>query len=324
MKKPLLSVIVPVYNAEKYLRRCIESILNQTLSDLELILVDDGSPDNSGSICDEYAKKDDRVKVIHKENGGAASARNAGLDLAEGKYIGFCDSDDYVDCDMYETLISLMVKNNLSTIECLANVYDNRGTLVESEKRDKELIIINEEDSIRNVFLHIGSVHMATRITTSEIIKNIRIPEGKRVEDFYFTIELLTKTKGTAIYNFPFYNYILSDNSVTRTPGGSIYLDAIYFCEKAVKFLSSQKYTLEPEQEYFLFKKYYLLFISCTKKEISKFKKELLKYKKHLQKNIKKVLKNSFLSRKEKFVLWLSTISINLSRILYIIKNAGE
>ena len=100
MSKPLLSIIVPVYNVEKYIERCIKSILNQSFTNFELILVDDGSPDNCGKICDEYKKKDSRIKVIHKKNGGLSDARNAGLNIATGKYIGFVDSDDIIHPQM--------------------------------------------------------------------------------------------------------------------------------------------------------------------------------------------------------------------------------
>lgn len=324
LARPLLSVIVPVYKAEKYIHRCVNSILNQTLEDLELILVDDGSPDNSGAICDEYAQKDARVKVLHKENGGAASARNAGLDLAEGKYIGFCDSDDYVNHDMYETLISVMKENNLATIECLANVYDLDGNLVDSEKDDRKLTVVTEEDAIKNVFIHKGNVSLAVRVTDADCIKEIRIPEGRRVEDFYFTIELLKKTKGTAIYNYPFYNCILSDGSVTRAGGGSIYLDAIYFFEKSVELLSAEKCDYKKEQEFFLFKAYYLLFISSYKDERKKFKKEFLRYKRNIQKKLKVVLSNPYLIKKEKLVLCISALSVRLARVLYILKNNGD
>ena len=101
----MISIIVPVYKAEKYLSRCVDSILGQTYKDLEVILVDDGSPDGSGVLCDAYAAKDSRVRVIHKENGGVSTARNVGLDAAGGDYISFVDSDDYVDPDMYEKMV---------------------------------------------------------------------------------------------------------------------------------------------------------------------------------------------------------------------------
>ena len=105
----MISVIVPVYNVEKYLDNCVESIVNQTYKDLEIILVDDGSPDNCPAMCDEWAKKDSRIRVIHKENGGVSSARNIGLDNVTGEYIGFVDSDDYLESNMYELLLQLIV-----------------------------------------------------------------------------------------------------------------------------------------------------------------------------------------------------------------------
>ena len=107
MKK--ISVIVPIYNTEKYLKRCFDSILSSTYENLEVILVDDGSPDNSGKICDEYAARDSRIRVIHKKNGGLSSARNAGLDIATGDYVTFVDSDDYIASDIYEKLVACMI-----------------------------------------------------------------------------------------------------------------------------------------------------------------------------------------------------------------------
>lgn len=107
-----LSVIIPIYNVEKYLKECLDSVVNQTLGDIEIILVDDGSPDNSGKICDEYAKKDNRIKVIHKENGGLGNARNVGIDYATGEYIGFVDSDDWVDLNFFETLYNEAKRTN--------------------------------------------------------------------------------------------------------------------------------------------------------------------------------------------------------------------
>lgn len=110
MKRKLISIIIPVYKTEQYLKRCVDSVLNQTYQELECILVDDGSPDEAGKICDEYKKKDARIKVIHKENGGLSSARNAGLDIAKGDYIGFVDSDDFIHPQMYEMLVDVLEK----------------------------------------------------------------------------------------------------------------------------------------------------------------------------------------------------------------------
>lgn len=112
----LVSVIVPVYKVEKYLHRCIDSIINQTYKNLEIILVDDGSPDNCGKICDEYAEKDNRIKVIHKSNGGLSSARNAGLDVANGDYVYFVDSDDYIDTKLVEDNLNLAIEHDADMV----------------------------------------------------------------------------------------------------------------------------------------------------------------------------------------------------------------
>ena len=121
-KKPLISVIVPVYKVEAYLGRCVESLLSQTYGNLEIILVDDGSPDNCGQICDTYAARDTRIRVIHKENGGLSSARNAGIDVARGEYLGFVDSDDWVDVHTYEWLLNMALEENVKLV--CAGRYD--------------------------------------------------------------------------------------------------------------------------------------------------------------------------------------------------------
>ena len=115
----LISVIVPVYNVEKYIRECLDSIVNQTYKNLQIILVDDGSTDNSGKICDEFAKKDSRITVVHQENQGAGAAKNTGLELIEGEYFSIIDSDDYIDLSMYEKMVSLMKQYDSDIVQCL-------------------------------------------------------------------------------------------------------------------------------------------------------------------------------------------------------------
>lgn len=127
---PKVSVIVPVFNTEPYLKRCVNSLINQSLKDIEIILIDDGSPDNSPKICDEFAKQDSRIKVIHKQNGGAGSARNVGIKMATGDFLGYIDSDDYVELDMYEKLYTCAINNNVDFV--MADYYricDNSKTI---------------------------------------------------------------------------------------------------------------------------------------------------------------------------------------------------
>ena len=130
-KLPLISVIVPIYKVEKYLNKCVQSILNQTYENLEIILVDDGSPDNCGKICDQLAQKDDRIVVIHKQNGGLSSARNAGIEIANGEYIGFVDSDDYVEKFMYELLLkSIKESNTMLSVCAIYYTFENGEKIV--------------------------------------------------------------------------------------------------------------------------------------------------------------------------------------------------
>ena len=130
---PELSIIVPVYKVEKYLPKCLDSILAQTFTDFELILIDDGSPDRCGDICDEYAAKDDRLIVIHQENKGVSAARNAGLDIARGEYIGFVDSDDWIEPEMYETMLATAKESEAEIVACGANHSDETETILFQE-----------------------------------------------------------------------------------------------------------------------------------------------------------------------------------------------
>ena len=133
--QPLLSVIIPVYKVEKYLRRCLDSIVNQTYKNLEIILVDDGSPDNSGKICDEYAQNDKRIKVIHQKNKGQGAARNTGIIAANGELITFVDSDDWIENNTYEIMVSKLLQYELDIIKCA--IVETDGSKIKRELNHK-------------------------------------------------------------------------------------------------------------------------------------------------------------------------------------------
>lgn len=213
-----ISVIVPVYNVEKYLNRCIDSILNQTYKDFELIFVDDGSSDNSGAICDEYANKDNRIKVIHKENGGVSTARNAGLDIAQGEYIMFVDSDDFLTVDCLEILIKAtdesvdLVAGGYVTINFkpLKNKLVSKAKFLKDAIVDAEGFIANVTDEIINsndgsVFLvPWGKLYKTTLLHEN----NIRYITGvKHSEDTMFNFEFYSYVKKAAFVKECIYNY---------------------------------------------------------------------------------------------------------------------
>lgn len=210
-----ISVIVPVYNVEKYLSRCIDSILAQTFTDFELILVDDSSPDRCGEICDEYMKKDKRVRVIHKENGGVSSARNAGLDVCNGQYVTFVDSDDYIGPDWLNALYQEIIKRNADVVSAdFTLVSDNGETLKAFHYKKNNFCISNEKeliDFLLNAILG-GQLGWAvwTRLFRAEIIQNqkIRFCETceNYAEDLFFTLEYMLYVKRvTTCESFSYY-----------------------------------------------------------------------------------------------------------------------
>lgn len=190
----LISVIIPIYNCEKYLDRCINSVINQTYKNLEVILVDDGSTDSSGLICDRYLKKDKRIKVFHTSNGGLSAARNYGIGKAKASYIGFVDSDDQIDTYMYETLYNNLINNNADLSVCSVSfVY--KDTLLRSKKYCPIEIIDSKKDTINLFFHYLGGVSAWNKLYKKELFKNISFPEGRFFEDAWVMYEIFDKCK---------------------------------------------------------------------------------------------------------------------------------
>jgi len=212
----LISIIVPVYNVERYLEKCVNSIINQTYKNLEIILVDDGATDSSGNMCDELAKSDNRIKVYHKENGGLSDARNYGVERATGDYIGFVDSDDYIDSEMYEKLYEAIKKENVDVAECsLKVIYPGKIELFTDEKYYKVLgktEYLEEYLTIKKVF---GSVW--TKLIKSDVAKKLVFPKGKLYEDTYYAYDLINIANSFVLIDSPSYNYLMRENSITNS-----------------------------------------------------------------------------------------------------------
>lgn len=221
----IVSVIVPIYKVEKYLKRCVDSIINQTYKYIEIILVDDGSPDCCGEICDQYSKFDSRVKVIHKNNGGLSDARNYGIDIAEGQYILFVDSDDYIELDAIEKMVSYAKENNLDIVcadayRITANDNDsiiNKTVLVGGVSNGK--VMTGEEYLVDCIYKRKFSVAVWTRMYSTKLIKgnNIYFIKGLLHEDENCTPKILLAAKRVGYFSFAFYNYIIRNNSITQT-----------------------------------------------------------------------------------------------------------
>ena len=213
-----LSVIVPVYNVEKYIRKCIESILSQTFTDFELILVNDGSKDNSGLICDEYAKKDSRILVIHRENGGLSAARNTGIKYANGNYITFVDSDDYIAPEMYETLINVSKSSGADMVKC--GYYEFIDDVVTAKKSFSEIQIIDNIDGQTFLPMYYQGVLYTVvwnGIYSSDIAKNVTYPEGYINEDNYASPLYLYFARRIALLPNELYFYRQNFNGLSKS-----------------------------------------------------------------------------------------------------------
>ena len=215
MSDPKISVIVPIYNVEKYLRRCIDSILAQTYTNLEIILVDDGSPDGCPAICDEYAEKDDRIVVIHKENGGVSSARNAGLEIFNGQYVTFVDSDDFIE-EKYIESLSKNINVNVGIVISSYKIFTPDLKLIEKVTEVSESIIvpINNEFDFTSRRVNHG---MCSKLFKREIVINLRFSEEIFLgEDTLFCANAFKNSNAVCYINDCSYNYIQYNQSLSH------------------------------------------------------------------------------------------------------------
>ena len=212
--QPLISIIVPVYKVENYLDRCVQSLVDQTWSNLEIILVDDGSPDNCGAMCDAWAARDNRIKVIHKENGGLSDARNAGMAIASGTYMGFVDSDDYISSDMYQLLYDRMAADGSDIAACgVELVYEDgrpSGRLTSSGS-----CILNKNEAMEAVLRESWLKQPVWyKLYKTELIRDMLFPAGKYHEDVYWTWQAVARAEKVSVFDTPCYFYVQRSGSI--------------------------------------------------------------------------------------------------------------
>lgn len=217
MCEELVSVIIPVYQAEPYLKQCVDTVLHQTHRNLEVILVDDGSPDNCPKLCDEYALLDQRVKVIHKLNGGVSSARNTGLDAAKGAFISFVDSDDWIDCDFLESLLRAIKSNAADVSVCgIIKVYPEHYKTRLFYESDR---VLTGEEPEREILKNDQmSSHLINKLFKRSLFDDIRFPEGKNYEDIFVMHRVFAAAKTVAVLKDVKYYYRQREGSIVNTP----------------------------------------------------------------------------------------------------------
>lgn len=240
-KNDLISIIIPIYNVEKYIHKCLDSICNQTYQNIEIILVEDGSPDNCGKICDEYAQKDKRIIVIHKENGGLSSARNAGLDIAKGEYISFIDSDDFIALDFIEKLYLLCINNNVDIAECNFLRFEN-DILKDKTISDIEIYTPLEMQNRIYSDFNMRTIIVWNKLYKRYIYENMRFPIGKINEDEFCTYKAFYNCKSKiAVTNEKLYFYRYSPNSIMGKNFNLKRLDILEAYEERKEFYKNNK-----------------------------------------------------------------------------------
>lgn len=229
-KHPLISIIVPVYNVEEYLPRCVESILAQTYKNLEIILVDDGSTDHCGSICDAYKEKDSRIKVIHKPNGGLSDARNAGLDQMSGEYVTCIDSDDFVSPFFVSNLWEALETNHCDIASSWFIEYHSAQIVPASQIVDVRKVEILTKNEYFERLLYQDGVEISAwgKLYKSSFFKNVKYPVGKLYEDVPTTYKLIEQAKKIAVIPNIDYYYYQRENSIAQSKFSIRKMDAIY------------------------------------------------------------------------------------------------
>ena len=262
MDKPLISIVVPIYKVELYLEKCINSIINQTYTNLEIILVDDGSPDRCPQICDEFAKKDNRIKVIHKKNGGVSAARNTGIANSNGLYISFVDSDDYIEPKMYEYLFNLIEEYNADVSTC---GYRKIGEDLDEEVCSKNLFVLESKEAL--IKLSFGDIiqnYVWNKLFKISLFvdNNIEFPEGKIIEDLAIMYKLIEKANKVIIGNKTMYYYVQRNNGYMGANNAKTDITFIEHLFERYNYLKS-----DPLLGYYYYKNIYYMILRLYLKE---------------------------------------------------------
>ncbi len=311
---PLISVIVPVYNIKEYLPRCVASILNQTYQNLELILVDDGSTDGTGALCDELAAQDGRVRVFHKENGGSSSARNLGISQAKGEYLGFVDSDDYISPGMYERLVQGLLNSGAQIVQIGRDEVDAEGhKLPDICEPPREDVFISSAEFLKELLMHRGDCSYCTKLVVKDLFKKHQFPLGVLNEDFRLLVEMLMETEGVMSLTGQTYHVFYRIGSNTRKKNKNdfsrVYGDCVDNAD-LVQVLVKDKFPelKEIAMRFGLFQRLeYLLHIP-----ILQMKRDNVQYTdicKYIRGHVTDIIGNRYLTPKNKIYLLLFTVA---------------
>jgi len=303
MNKPLISVIVPVYNSAKYLEQCVDSIINQTYENLEIILVDDGSTDGSSDLCDSIKKRDKRITVIHKKNGGAASARNAGLKLAKGEFIGFADSDDWLELDMFQHMFEVLNKNDADLV--LVSLFLEYEIENKSVKSPKISGTFNSTQAVHKQLYHEDGFCGAPwdKLYKRELFDNLEFPEGLITEDYYVNGVIYSKLNRMVVDSGCYYHYRMQENSVCHQPVNIHTYDEIKTAQKLIEFYKENNVAQKLDYDFYLALSYHHVLYNLVIKGADR--STIKKYQKTFNNNLYKCIFNFKVSNFKKIKMLL-------------------
>lgn len=298
-----VSVIVPIYKVEKYIKKCVDSLVEQTLPDIEIILVDDGSPDDCGTICDTYAKRDLRIKVIHKANEGLSEARNIGIKAATSEYIGFVDGDDYVAPDMYEVLYKNITEQNADVAVCgLYDCYKDRK--VTQYSGQGEFLILNNKEALGAALEGVKfSVNAVNKLYKKSLFDGIKFPAGRLSEDAFTIPRVLASATTVVFESSPKYYYMHRGESITTSAFKRQDFDVVSAYEQNLELVKKFFAGLTKQAEFRLLWAYTYVFdkmiLSENLKDVQSYEEVLKK----LRENTPKMLINPYFSIKRKVAM---------------------
>lgn len=298
----LITIIIPIYKVEKYLHKCIDSVIEQTYTNLEIILVDDGSPDNCPKICDEYAKKDKRIKVIHKKNGGLSDARNVAIKIANGEFIFLLDSDDTITNDAIEYMYNLAKKENAEIVSGQYNkVYEgiNDEIIIDN---DNYIKIYNTKEALESMLYDSYITNMGcNKLYKKDLFNNIEFPIGKLYEDLGTTYKLISKSNKIVVTSKKTYNYLINRNgSIMNKKFEPNRMQALTFTEEILDFIQKKYKDIENAAKARLYSECIAIFVQIPNNK--DFIAENKKIKYYLKKYRKDILFDKKISKKQKIM----------------------
>ena len=310
-KNDLISIVIPVYNVSKYLKKCVDSVVNQTYKNIEIILVDDGSIDDSGKKCEDLSKKDKRIRVFHKENGGLSDARNYGIDKAKGKYVCFVDSDDFVTQDMCEILYNDIMEFNADVAFC--TFIDCYGDIPIIDNKNIERYKITKKEAIKYVM--IGDkvpLSAVAKLYKKSIFEKVKFEKGKTYEDAIIMVELLDHCNYVSYNSSSVYYYVHRKNSITTTKFNSKDYDVIYAYEKNKRIIKDKYPDIVDIADMRLCWAHFRILDTMIRLN-DKIDKQIVKY---LRKNYKTIMKSKYFSKSRKISMTFLKINIVLYKII--------